>query len=74
VLVGHPVGLPKHWQAAFLAALREHGRAPEACRAAGIVSVASAYLERERVPAFALAWAEAQANAKRQGQLGGTTI
>jgi signal peptidase I len=73
-LVGDPVGPPKHWQAAFLAALGEHGRAPEACRAAGIVSIASAYLERERVPAFALAWAEAQANAKRQGQLGGTTI
>lgn len=73
-LVGDAVGPPKHWQAAFLAALREHGCAPEACRAAGIISVASAYLERERVPAFALAWAEAQANAKRQGQLGGTTI
>jgi hypothetical protein len=73
-LAGDPVGPPKHWQAAFLAALREHGRASAACRAIGTISVASAYLERERVPAFALAWAEAQASAKRQEQLGGKTI
>ncbi|HEX5689670.1 MAG TPA: hypothetical protein VFX76_06700, partial [Roseiflexaceae bacterium] len=53
-----------HWQADFLTALREYGRVPDACRAVGI-SVASAYLEREREPIFALAWRHAQANAQR---------
>jgi signal peptidase I len=62
---GDPVGSPAEWQAAFLAALCEHGRAPAACRVVGI-SIASAYRERERTPTFAQAWVVAQACAKRQ--------
>jgi hypothetical protein len=60
-----PAAPPAHWKVEFLAALREHGCVLEACRGAG-VSVASAYLERERVPAFAQAWSNAQSSARRQ--------
>src|SRR5262249_31336592 len=70
---GAPVEPPVPWQAAFLAALREHGRAPAACRVVGI-SIASAYLEREQVPTFAQAWIAAQGCAKRRQHEGGTAV
>jgi len=68
-----PAELPAQWQAAFLAALCVHGRAPAACRAAGI-SITMAYEERERVPTFALAWVAAQARVQQRQQEGETAI
>jgi signal peptidase I len=64
-----PAAPREHWQADFLAALREYGCVPEACRAVGI-SVASAYLAREREPSFAQAWSKVRAGARRQRPYG----
>jgi signal peptidase I len=53
----------EHWQQIFLTRLCETGLSSEACRAAGI-SMLAAYRERERQPAFAQAWREAQASSR----------
>lgn len=53
------------WYEPFLATLREKGLTSEACRAAGI-GIVTAYHERDRAPAFARAWNEAQAYAQQQ--------
>ena len=53
------------WYEIFLATLREKGLTSEACRAAGI-GIVTAYHERDRAPAFAQAWNEAQEYAQQR--------
>jgi hypothetical protein len=58
----HEIGAPAPtgWQASFLNELHEKATVSAACRTANI-SIAVAYEERMRVPAFAQAWTEARA-------------